>query len=112
MDRTEADRIERFQAMIGTFIAERDWDRFHRPKDVAMALSIESAEVMELYLWDRGPDREDLEDEVADVLFFLLDLAMREGIDLERAFERKMAKNAEKYPPALVKGRDLKYDRY
>jgi dCTP diphosphatase len=112
MDRMVDDRLDRFQKRIGTFIAERDWERFHRPKDVAMALSIESAEIMELYLWDRDPDREELSDEIADVMFFLLNLAMREDIDLEKAFDTKMRKNESKYPPSLVRGKDLKYDRY
>ena len=112
MERTERDRLDRFNDRIASFIAERDWEKFHRPKDVAMALSIESSEVLELYLWDREPDREALSDEIADVLFFLLDIAMREDIDLERAFERKMLKNEEKYPPSLVKGKDLKYNSY
>jgi NTP pyrophosphatase (non-canonical NTP hydrolase) len=112
MDNGRTDRLDRFQRRIGSFIAERDWEKFHRPKDVAMALSIESAEIMELYLWDRRPEKEELEDEIADVLFFLLDLATREGIDLEKAFERKMGKNEAKYPASVVQGKDLKYDRY
>lgn len=104
--------IAEIKGIISDFIKERDWDRFHRPKDVAMALSIEAGELMELYLWDREPDREELKDELGDILYFLVDMAIREDIDLVSAFRHKMAKNGDKYPAFLVKGRDLKYDRY
>jgi NTP pyrophosphatase (non-canonical NTP hydrolase) len=104
--------VNDLKALIDPFIRERDWERFHRPKDVAMALSIEAAELQELYLWDRTPDREALRDEMADVLFFLLDLSLREEIDLSTALREKMVKNEERYPAALVKGKDLKYDQY
>ncbi|MGA1820790.1 MAG: nucleotide pyrophosphohydrolase [Thermoplasmatota archaeon] len=101
-----------FKEAISRFVAERDWDRYHRPKDVAMALSIEAGELMELYLWDREPAREELEDELGDILFFLVDMSIREDIDLTEAFRRKMEKNEHKYPADLVRGRDQKYDRY
>ncbi|MDG6224888.1 MAG: nucleotide pyrophosphohydrolase [Candidatus Thermoplasmatota archaeon] len=104
--------IDRFKDRIAAFIDERDWGRFHRPKDVAAALSIEASELQELYLWDRTPSREDLEDEIADVLFFLIDLAAREGIDISDAFDRKMEKNEERYPAGKVRGSDKKYDSY
>ncbi|MCU0798146.1 MAG: nucleotide pyrophosphohydrolase [Candidatus Thermoplasmatota archaeon] len=104
--------LNALKALIDPFIKERDWERFHRPKDVAMALSIEAAELQELYLWDRKPDREALGDEMADVLFFLLDLSIREGVDLTTVFNGKMEKNKKRYPAALVKGKDLKYDKY
>ena len=97
---------------ISDFVNERDWERFHRPKDVAMALSIETGELMELYLWDREPDRQELEDELADILFFLVDMAVREDIDLSRAFRSKMNKNRDRYPRSIVKGRDDKYTKY
>ncbi len=104
--------MDALKAFIDPFIKERDWERFHRPKDVAMALSIEAAELQELYLWDRKPDREALADEIADVLFFLLDLSIREGVDLTTAFRKKMEKNEKRYPAAIVRGKDLKYDQY
>jgi len=108
----ERDLLEDVRQRIGDFIAARDWERFHRPKDVAMALSIEASELLELYLWDRKPSREDLEDEIGDVFFYLIDLAMREGIDPVRAFHNKMELNEVKYPAEKVRGKDLKYDRY
>ncbi|MGA1793094.1 MAG: nucleotide pyrophosphohydrolase [Thermoplasmatota archaeon] len=101
-----------FKEAISVFVTERDWDRYHRPKDVAMALAIEAGELMELYLWDREPDREELEDELGDILFFLVDMAIREDIDLSEAFQKKMKKNEERYPASVVKGKDDKYTRY
>jgi len=97
---------------IMRFINERDWERFHRPKDVSMALSIESSELLELYLWDREPEKERIEEEAADVLFFLVDLAAREDIDLEEAFRKKMERNRRKYPIEESRGRDDKYTSY
>ena len=108
----ESDRLRDLYGIIEEFIEKREWDQYHRPKDVAMALSIEAGELMELYLWDREPEREDLEDEVGDIFFFLLDFCIREGIDPEKALRRKMEKNREKYPIDLVKGKDHKYTRY
>ena len=104
--------ISDIKAMISEFVTERDWDQFHRPKDVTMALAIETGELMELYLWDRGPVRDELEDELGDILFFLVDMAIRENIDLSEAFRKKMIKNREKYPAQKVKGRDDKYTSY
>jgi dCTP diphosphatase len=112
MEQGSGSELQKVRERITSFISERDWERYHRPKDVAMALSIEASELMELYLWDRSPSREALEDEMADVLFFLVDLAMREDVDILGAFERKMEKNEVKYPASLVSGKDLKYDRY
>jgi len=112
MGSDEDTTIKEFKDAISSFVSERDWDRYHRPKDVAMALSIEAGELMELYLWDREPDREELEDELGDILFFLVDMSIREDIDLTEAFRRKMEKNEQKYPANLVRGSDLKYDRY
>ena len=104
--------IADIKGTIIEFVTERDWDKYHRPKDVAMALSIEAGELMELYLWDRKPDRQELKDELGDLLFFLVDMAVREDIDLVDAFRTKMKKNDEKYPASKVKGRDDKYTKY
>lgn len=105
-------RFSDLEELVSEFISERDWDRYHRPKDIAMALSIEAGELMELYLWDRKPEREELEDEVADIFFFLLDMCMKENIDLGKVLRNKIKKNGEKYPADIVRGRDDKYTRY
>ncbi|MFW3145178.1 MAG: MazG-like family protein [Thermoplasmatota archaeon] len=104
--------VSELREMVRDFISERDWDQYHRSKDVAAALSIEASELLELYLWDRSPEREELEDELADILFFVLDMGIREDIDLSEALRNKISKNAKKYPRDLVKGRDDKYTKY
>lgn len=95
------------------FNQERDWGQYHSPRNLAMALSVEAAELLELYLWssDDGPQppvpsREPrVADEVADVAICLLNLCEQAGIDLSDAVARKLEKNAEKYPVAQAKGR-------
>ncbi len=105
---------------IRRFRDERDWAQFHNPKDMAMALSIEAAELMEHFLWKNPNEvaarcvekREEIEDEVADVAIYLVELADILGIDLLGAMERKMQKNAAKYPADRVRGSSLKYNEY
>ena len=92
----------------------RDWKKFHKPKDLAMNLSIEAAELLEQYLWKKDGEREDLKeigDELSDVLLSVLLLAHHYGLDLEKAFIHKLKKNAKKYPVRKSRGRNLKYDR-
>lgn len=103
------------------FRRERDWEQFHNPKDIAISLSIEAAELLEWFQW-RKPDeimqmlesdkREQLEDEIADVAVYLSYLCHDLGIDLNRAVKNKMVKNAAKYPRDKVKGRADKYNEY
>jgi NTP pyrophosphatase (non-canonical NTP hydrolase) len=112
------------QAVLEQLLAfrrERDWEQFHNPKDVAISLSIEAAELLEWFQW-RNPDeiremlnsdkREQLEDEIADVAVYLSYLCHDLGIDLNQAVKNKMAKNAAKYPKDRVKGRADKYNEY
>ncbi len=105
-------RFDDLNLEIRNFISERDWGKYHRPKDIAMALSIEAGELMELYLWDRKPEKNEIKDELADIFFFLLDIADREGIDLDEALLEKIEKNRKKYPKELVMGKDHKYTKY
>lgn len=103
------------------FRRERDWEQFHNPKDVAISLSIEAAELLEWFQW-RNPDeikqklqsdkREQLEDEIADVAVYLSYLCHDLDIDLNQVVKNKMAKNAAKYPKDRVKGRADKYNEY
>ncbi len=107
-------------AKVRAFAEERDWGRYHSPRNLAMALSVEAGELLELYLWceDSGPQpavasREaKVADEAADVLMCLLNLCDRAGIDLAAALESKLARAAEKYPVERVRGLALKYDEY
>lgn len=103
---------------IQAFCAEREWDQFHGLKDLSMGLSTEAAELMELFRFKsdeecnallKGPARVNIEDELADVMFFVVRLAQKYDIDLTTAFERKMEKNRAKYPVEKSKGSNKKY---
>ena len=108
------------QARVAAFSEARDWARFHSPRNLAMALSVEAAELLELFLWstDDGPQpprasrAPRVEEEVADVLMCLLNLCERADIDLAAALDRKLEVAARKYPADRVRGRALKYDEY
>ena len=102
---------------IRQFRDARDWQQFHHPKDMAAGLAIEAAELMELFLWKSEHEqaeivetkREQIEDELADIGMFLLELADNLNVDLLTAIEAKIEKNAEKYPVEKSKGRSAKY---
>lgn len=99
------------------FRSDRNWEQFHTPKDLAMCLSLESAEVLELMQWKNGPElvahlrehKQDLADELSDVLHALLLLAHDHEIDLGEAYVRKMKKNEEKYPVEKARNQAKKY---
>lgn len=101
------------------FITERDWEQFHAPKNLAMALSVEAAELLEHFQWLSEADSEHLSadrlaqvaEEIADVQLYLIALADRLGVDILTAATEKMQKNAIKYPVATARGNALKYDR-
>lgn len=112
--------LDDLTARVRRFVEERDWQRYHSPRNLAMALSVEAGELLELYLWstddgpqpphaDRGPK---VADEAADVLICLLNLCDRAGIDLAQAVEQKLARAEQKYPADKVRGKALKYDEY
>ncbi len=103
------------------FRRERDWEQFHNPKDLAISLSIDAAELLEWFQWKTNDEimvqldshkRESLEDEVADVAVYLTYLCHDLGIDLNQAIAAKIKKNAIKYPIEKVKGRSDKYNEY
>lgn len=112
--------LKELQAQARAFAEERDWGQFHNPRNLAMALSVEAGELLELYLWcnDDGPQPMVVErgarvgGEAADVLLCLLNFCDRAGIDLEAAFVKKLAEAREKYPAEKVRGKALKYDEY
>ena len=105
---------------LRTFAAERDWDQFHTPKNLATSLSVEAAELLELFQWSRGQKgwdeiadvsiRTKIEDELADILLYVIRFADKAGMDLQAIAERKIALNAAKYPPERFRGSDRKYD--
>ncbi len=104
---------------LAAFAHERDWDQFHNPKNLAMALAGETGELIEHFQWltfeeaeNLTPEtREEVALEAADVLLFLLRLCDKLGIDLADAAERKLAINAARYPADQSRGRATKYDK-
>ena len=97
------------------FRDERDWGQFHDSKNLALALSIEAAELNELFLWKKEDeaeqvDKERLREELADVFAYAIMLAGRHGLDIPEIVKDKIAKNAEKYPVEKAKGSSAKYE--
>ena len=111
---------QKLAAALRAFAAEREWDQFHTPKNLATSISIEAAELLELFQWSRGQKSWDevadpsirarVEEELADILLYIIRFADKAGIDLEMIGERKIALNADKYPPERFRGSDRKYD--
>lgn len=105
---------------VRAFAEERDWDQFHSPKNLASALCVESAELLEIFQWLKTGDTSELSaskfaqvrHELADVLLCLVRLADKLDIDLLSAFEEKMALNRIKYPADKVRGDSRKYTEY
>lgn len=107
------------KARVLAFARERDWEQFHAPKNLSMALAAEAGELMEHFLWATpeqsqaivrdAAKRPRIEEELADVVIYALELANIAGIDVAGAIERKMAQNALKYPVEKARGRSDKY---
>lgn len=105
------DSIQQTTQLILDFVSERDWNKFHNPKDMAISLCLESAELMDLYQWNRQPKPERVKEEMADVAIYLFELSSIHGIDLLEAVREKLRVNAEKYPVEKFKGSDRKYNQ-
>jgi NTP pyrophosphatase (non-canonical NTP hydrolase) len=109
--------LDKLRDQLRAFVAERDWDQFHSPKNIAMALSVEASELLEKFQWlteeqSRRLSPEALAavgDEIADVLIYLIRLSDKLGIDPIAAADRKMIANAEKYPADKARGNSRKY---
>jgi dCTP diphosphatase len=111
--------IEALRQQILAFVREREWEVYHSPKNLSMALAAEAAELMELFQWLDGPQsvalcrdpakREAVAEEIADVVIYALEFAHVAGIDVAAAIGAKMAKNAAKYPVAKARGNARKY---
>jgi len=116
---TKTRSLEDLRARLAAFADERDWDHFHNPKNLAMAVAGEVGELVEHFQWLTpeqaanlsAATREEVALEAADVLLFLLRLCDKLGIDLAAAAERKLALNAKKYPVGKSRGRATKYDK-
>ena len=94
------------------FRNERDWDQFHNPKDLALAINVEAGELLELYLWKNADDAnvEKVKEELADILAFALLLANKYEFDVKQIVLDKIKKNGEKYPVDKAKGTAKKYN--
>lgn len=102
------------------FRRERDWEQFHRPKELAISIVLEAAELLEEFQWRTDEEtkkhieeggRENIKDEVADIAVYILLLSHDLGIDLTDAIKEKLKKNAEKYPVEKSRGSAKKYDK-
>ena len=110
------DLVERLRQ----FAAERDWDQYHSPKNLSMALAVEAAELMEHFQWLTEaeslslspPKRDEVAEEVADVLLYLLRLSDKLGIDVVEAAQAKIQINSRKYPAERARGKAAKYTAY
>ena len=104
--------IDSLIELIRLFRDERDWKEFHTAKNLAMAVSSEAGELLDLFLWDRGdnPDRQKISNEIADVFIYLLLLSKELEIDIFKSAIDKIKTNAEKYPVEKSKGTAKKYN--
>jgi dCTP diphosphatase len=111
--------MAQIKARVLEFAREREWEQFHAPKNLSMALAAEAGELMEHFLWATSEasraiaaephKRARIEEELADVVIYALEFANVAGIDVAAAIERKMAANAVKYPVDKARGRSDKY---
>src|SRR5215211_6815482 len=112
--------MDDLRVAISAFIEERDWEQFHSPKNLAMALSVEVAEIVEHFQWlteeqsrNLPPEKlADLREEIGDVMIYLTELAGKLGTDPVEAAKAKVEINGKKYPADLVKGKASKYTEY
>ena len=105
---------------IRAFIVERDWEQFHSPKNLAMALSVEVAEIVEHFQWLTQEESRNLPpeklaevgEEIGDVMIYLTELAEKLGIDPVEAAKAKLEINGKRYPASLARGKAAKYTEY
>lgn len=114
--------IEKLMLKVQKFCHEREWDKFHNPKDLAIGLSTESNELLDIFRFKtdaqmmemmKNPEkREEISEELADIFFFLLRFSQMYDFDMEAGLLEKLKKNDKKYPVDLVKGKNFKYTEY
>ena len=108
--------IKEIQDKLARFAEERDWNQFHSPKNLAMALTSEVGELNELFQWlteeqSNNVDNDEIRQEIADIFIYLLRLSDKLDIDIEEAVREKIEINAKKYPIDLAKGNAIKYSK-
>lgn len=96
-------------AALRAFTAERDWDQFHSPENLAKSIAIEAGELLECFQWGPDFDRQSVEEELADVATYCIHLADKLGVDLDEIVLRKLEKTRAKYPVDRARGRSTKY---
>jgi NTP pyrophosphatase (non-canonical NTP hydrolase) len=111
--------VSELKTRVLAFVRERDWEQFHTPKNLSMALAAETGELMEHFLWATADQsraianeparRANIADELADVVIYALEFANMTGLDVSAAIEAKMTANARKYPVEKARGRSEKY---
>ena len=114
------DELAGLQKQLKSFASERDWEQFHSPKNLVMALSVEASELLEHFQWLteqqstnlNADKKQEVAYEMADVFIYLLRLATELDVDLEECVNEKIKINAEKYPAEKVKGSAKKYNEY
>jgi len=107
---------EKIKKEIKDFVDERDWEQFHTPKNLSMALSVEASELLEIFQWQKAEEyknateeqKEMIKDEIADIFYYLVRISDKLDINIEEALLKKMKKNREKYPKELAKGKAIK----
>lgn len=115
-----SDRLEALRDRLRAFVRERDWEQFHSPKNLAMAMIVEAAELVEHFQWMTEQEscaltaekREQVAQEIADTFVYLLRLSDVLGLDLIEAAHAKIDINAQKYPADKVRGSNAKYTEY
>ena len=106
--------IEELQQKIVQFTEDRDWDQFHNPKDLAIALSVEASELLEAFIWKKPEEAkiEKVKEELADVFNYTILIANKYNLDIKQIVLDKLARNAEKYPVEKAKGNAKKYNEF
>ena len=104
--------MEELIAVLKKFRDERDWEQFHNPKDLALAISVEAGELLELFLWKNAEDasEEKVKEELADIFSFAFLLADKYNFDVKEIVMEKIKLNGEKYPVEKAKGTSKKYN--
>jgi len=96
-------KIDDLMEEVKEFRDERNWEKYHTPKNLALSISVEAAELLELFQWKedslKNIEKERLEEEMADIMIYLLALSEISGVDLKKSVKEKMEKNKERYPP-------------
>ena len=111
--------LDKIKQIVREFSSERNWDKYHTPKNLSMALSVEASELVEIFQWltqeeSKNIDSKEIQsvkDEIADILIYLIRIADKLDIDLEEAILEKIKKNADKYPVELSKDNAVKYNK-